>query len=71
MVRALVLAQKRHKNDKETNNAPARRLQNQQFIDCKWQDIHVGDFVKVHNDELIPADMILMHSTEENGICYV
>jgi magnesium-transporting ATPase (P-type) len=31
----------------------------------------VGDFVKVLSEEIIPADIVLMYSTEENGTCYV
>lgn len=63
--------QKRRKNDKETNETKTHRLSNQRFVECLWQDIQVGDFVKVMNDELIPADMVLLFSSEENGICYV
>lgn len=36
-----------------------------------WQDVKVGDYVKVTNRESIPADLILFYSTEENGIAYV
>lgn len=47
---AQTITEKRHKNDKETNLAPARRLERQEFIECKWEDIRVGDFVKIVNE---------------------
>ena len=37
----------------------------------QWKDIVVGDIVKVLDDEEVPADMVLLYSTEENSICYV
>lgn len=40
-------------------------------MECRWKDLKVGDIVKVLNDEQIPADMILLYSSEENGLCYV
>lgn len=36
-----------------------------------WKDVRVGDFVLVRKDQLIPADLLLLYSTEDNGICYV
>ncbi|KXJ92109.1 P-type ATPase [Microdochium bolleyi] len=36
-----------------------------------WQDIRVGDIVQVCRDEQIPADLVLLHATGENGIAYV
>jgi P-type E1-E2 ATPase len=30
-----------------------------------------GDIIKVTNSEVVPADMLLLYSTEENSMCYV
>ncbi|KAI1505286.1 P-type ATPase [Biscogniauxia marginata] len=37
----------------------------------KWQNIKVGDIVKLSRDEAIPADLVLLHATGENGLAYI
>ncbi|PAV81816.1 hypothetical protein WR25_00338 [Diploscapter pachys] len=37
----------------------------------EWQNIVVGDFVHLSHDEIIPADILLLRSSDANGICYV
>ncbi|KAJ4952234.1 hypothetical protein NE237_029066 [Protea cynaroides] len=36
-----------------------------------WQKIRVGDIVKVEKDQFFPADLLLLSSSYEDGICYV
>ena len=36
----------------------------------KWRDVKVGDVVKVKENEMIPADMVIL-STAFNNVCYV
>lgn len=36
-----------------------------------WQRVCVGDVVKVKKDEFFPADLLLLSSSYEDGICYV
>ena len=36
-----------------------------------WQDILVGDILYLEKDEEIPADILLMKSSSDNGMCYV
>ncbi|GMH22044.1 hypothetical protein Nepgr_023887 [Nepenthes gracilis] len=36
-----------------------------------WRDIRVGDVVKVDKDQFFPADLLLLSSSYEDGICYV
>ncbi|KAF8096620.1 hypothetical protein N665_0305s0042 [Sinapis alba] len=37
----------------------------------KWKKIRVGDVVKVEKDQFFPADLLLLSSSYEDGICYV
>jgi len=39
--------------------------------ESKWKNLKVGDFVSVKAQEWIPADILLLHSKGERGICYV
>ncbi|KAI1330802.1 P-type ATPase [Xylariaceae sp. FL0255] len=41
------------------------------WAQIRWRDIKVGDIVKLERDERIPADIILLHATGENGLAYV
>ncbi|KAF2259271.1 phospholipid-translocating P-type ATPase [Lojkania enalia] len=37
----------------------------------KWQDINVGDIVKLERDDAAPADLVILHTSGENGVAYV
>jgi len=60
---------KRHLNDKKENNGNSNKLSNVggAVSALKWRDIKVGDVLKVEEDEVFPADMILLYSTGLNG----
>ncbi|KAL3824467.1 hypothetical protein ACJIZ3_020496 [Penstemon smallii] len=36
-----------------------------------WMKLRVGDIVKVKKDQFFPADLLLLSSSYEDGICYV
>lgn len=42
-----------------------------QFELRRWRDILVGDVVRVESDSFIPADLILVSSSEPEGLCYI
>ncbi|PGG95541.1 hypothetical protein AJ79_09996 [Helicocarpus griseus UAMH5409] len=37
----------------------------------KWVDIKVGDVIKLCRDQPAPADLVLLHAEEQNGIAYI
>lgn len=37
----------------------------------KWRNLRVGDVVKLHRNDPVPADIVLLHATGPNGIAYV
>ena len=39
--------------------------------DTEWKDIKVGDFILLKNNELIPADIIVMSTSDQDGMCYI
>lgn len=44
---------------------------NHTFYETRWKNVRVGDIVKVHKDDYFPADLLLLSSSYEDGICYV
>lgn len=41
------------------------------YIDCCWKNVTVGDFIRLSCNEIIPADMVLLFSTDPDGICHI
>ncbi|KAJ8645003.1 hypothetical protein MRB53_006751 [Persea americana] len=41
------------------------------FCHRAWQKIQVGDVVKVEKNQFFPADLLLLSSSYDDGICYV
>ncbi|XP_046811549.1 phospholipid-transporting ATPase VD [Lucilia cuprina] len=37
----------------------------------KWQDIRVGDIVHLSNNETVPADILLLRTSDSHGVCYI
>lgn len=38
---------------------------------CLWQDVKVGDFIYIRRDERIPADVLVLSTSNDNGIAFV
>lgn len=36
-----------------------------------WKDIKVGQIIKVYRDQSVPADLVLLKSSDPKGCCYV
>jgi phospholipid-translocating ATPase len=39
-------------------------------LDC-WKNVQVGDFVRIYNDDQIPADVVIVSTSDPDGACYV
>ncbi|ROW08853.1 hypothetical protein VMCG_02999 [Cytospora schulzeri] len=37
----------------------------------QWEQIRVGDIIRLRRDDNVPADIILLHATGPNGIAYI
>jgi len=43
----------------------------ERYAKSEWQDLHVGDFVHLSCNEIIPADIVLLKSSDVLGICHI
>ncbi|RPB02219.1 phospholipid-translocating P-type ATPase [Choiromyces venosus 120613-1] len=62
---------KRKTQDKELNRSKARVLMGTSFETQRWINVRVGDIVRVESEEPFPADLVLMASSEPEGLCYI
>ncbi|ONK67954.1 uncharacterized protein A4U43_C05F5580 [Asparagus officinalis] len=62
---------RRHRSDRKENNREAQVLQYGKFRPKKWKKIQAGEVVKIVADETIPCDIVLLGSSDPNGIAYI
>lgn len=36
-----------------------------------WKNVQVGDFIRIYNDDQIPADIVVLSTSDPDGACYV
>ncbi|GAM27227.1 hypothetical protein SAMD00019534_104020 [Acytostelium subglobosum LB1] len=62
---------RRHRQDDRVNNCHTEVLRGSTFVDERWKNLKVGDIVKVLNRQYIPADLVVLASSEPQSTCYV
>ena len=68
---------KRYNQDKMINRKKtAKVFEENDLIKSKfdykyWEDINVGDLIEINKDEQIPADILILQSSLDTGMCFV
>ncbi|KTF74833.1 hypothetical protein cypCar_00017135 [Cyprinus carpio] len=65
--------QRRRKSDQKVNNRLCDVYDRKQkrYVERRWAEVCVGDLVRLCCNEIIPADMVLLHSSDPNGVCHI
>uniref|UniRef100_A0A1Q3G1B2 Phospholipid-transporting ATPase n=2 Tax=Culex tarsalis TaxID=7177 RepID=A0A1Q3G1B2_CULTA len=64
---------RRRASDKRINNSTCRVYngESERYKKVLWQDVRVGDLVHLSNNETVPADILLLKSSDPHGVCYI
>uniref|UniRef100_A0A8C6UZ29 Phospholipid-transporting ATPase n=1 Tax=Neogobius melanostomus TaxID=47308 RepID=A0A8C6UZ29_9GOBI len=64
---------RRYKSDKKLNRLPCFVYSSKEkcFVEKRWKDVRVGDFVKVESNDIVPADLLLLYTSDPNGVCHI
>ncbi|KAK4509260.1 uncharacterized protein ATC70_007610 [Mucor velutinosus] len=71
LVKSTSEADDEKKRTKAAAASSARQPLDKRWRRTLWEDIKVGDFVVLRNDDAIPADIVVLSSSEPDGLCYV
>ena len=67
LVLDLIEELKRYRNDLVTNSTETKIYCKKKFKTVKWSEVKVGNLIKVKKDEIIPADLFVICSSNKDG----
>ncbi|XP_071029755.1 LOW QUALITY PROTEIN: probable phospholipid-transporting ATPase IA [Oncorhynchus clarkii lewisi] len=62
---------KRHNADSVVNKKECQVLRNGAWEIVHWAKVRVGEVVKAANGDHLPADLVILSSSEPQGMCYI
>jgi magnesium-transporting ATPase (P-type) len=62
---------RRYRADRKANITPYTIIRNGQEKRVKSQQIHPGDIIYITKGEQVPADLVLLSSSEIEGLCFI
>ncbi|KAF8975855.1 hypothetical protein BGZ46_008790, partial [Entomortierella lignicola] len=62
---------RRYQQDKRSNSLECTLIKNGELIPIKSKDIRPGDVLKICKNDKIPADVVLLSSSMDEGACFV
>nr|XP_031361928.1 probable phospholipid-transporting ATPase VB [Lonchura striata domestica] len=73
MIKDAIEDYRKYQYDKTINFTKTRVYDKEEhaYVEKCWKDVRVGDFVQLQCNEIVPADILLLYSSDQNGICHL
>uniref|UniRef100_A0A7N5ZQA1 Phospholipid-transporting ATPase n=1 Tax=Anabas testudineus TaxID=64144 RepID=A0A7N5ZQA1_ANATE len=64
---------RRHRSDKEINHMDCLVYSRavRRYVEKYWKEVRVGDFIKLRCNEILPADVLLLSSSDPDRLCHI
>ncbi|XP_054872761.1 probable phospholipid-transporting ATPase IA isoform X3 [Amphiprion ocellaris] len=70
-VKEIIEDLKRHNADNVVNKKECQVLRNGAWEIVHWEKVEVGDIIRVNGSDFVPADAVILSSSEPQGMCYI
>ncbi|XP_058506469.1 probable phospholipid-transporting ATPase IA isoform X3 [Solea solea] len=70
-VKEIIEDLKRHKADNVVNKKECQVLRNGAWEIVHWEKVEVGEVFRVNGSDFVPADAVILSSSEPQGMCYI
>ncbi|XP_068181084.1 probable phospholipid-transporting ATPase IA isoform X5 [Antennarius striatus] len=70
-VKEIIEDLKRHNADSVVNKKECQVLRNGAWEIVHWEKVEVGDIFRVKGTDFVPADAVILSSSEPQGMCYI
>ncbi|XP_041799471.1 probable phospholipid-transporting ATPase IA isoform X7 [Chelmon rostratus] len=70
-VKEIIEDLKRHNADSVVNKKECQVLRNGAWEIVHWEKVEVGDIIRVNGSDFVPADAVILSSSEPQGMCYI
>lgn len=71
MAKAAYENYKHYLSDKKENDKLVILLKEGKHKKAKWEDLIVGDIIKIKENEYFPADVMLIATSQKDGKCFI
>uniref|UniRef100_A0A8C1X6R3 Phospholipid-transporting ATPase n=1 Tax=Cyprinus carpio TaxID=7962 RepID=A0A8C1X6R3_CYPCA len=63
---------RRHRSDKEINHLDCLvYCSEKRYVEKYWKEVRVGDFIRLRCNEILPADVLLLSSSDPDRLCHI
>ncbi|KAL4656854.1 putative phospholipid-transporting ATPase VA isoform X1 [Arapaima gigas] len=64
---------RRHRSDKEINHMDCLVYCRTErgYVEKYWKEVRVGDFIRLRCNEILPADVLLLSSSDPDRLCHI